>query len=34
LEENIAAGALRLSENEFCELDEVNGKSSSGRVRA
>ena len=34
LEENIAAAALRLSEEEFRQLDEVNGKTAAGRVRA
>src|ERR1700674_48656 len=34
LEENIAAAALRLSEEEFRQLDEVNGKTTAGRVRA
>jgi len=34
LEENIAVAALRLSEQEFRQLDEVNGKASAGRVRA
>ncbi|HEX6802775.1 MAG TPA: aldo/keto reductase [Terriglobales bacterium] len=34
LEENIAAAALRLSDSEFRQLDEVNGKASAGRVRA
>jgi aryl-alcohol dehydrogenase-like predicted oxidoreductase len=33
LEENIAAAALRLSEEEFRQLDEVNGKTAAGRVR-
>jgi pyridoxine 4-dehydrogenase len=33
LEENIAAAALRLSEDEFRQLDEVNGKTAAGRVR-
>jgi pyridoxine 4-dehydrogenase len=33
LEENIAAAALRLSEDEFRQLDEVNGKTNAGRVR-
>jgi pyridoxine 4-dehydrogenase len=33
LEENIAAAALRLSEKEFRQLDEVNGKTAAGRVR-
>ena len=33
LEENIAAGGLRLSHDEFRQLDEVNGSSSAGRVR-
>src|SRR5215475_675372 len=31
LEENIAAAALRLSEQELRQLDEVNGKASAGR---
>ena len=34
LEENVAAAALRLSEQEFRQLDEVNGQASAGRVRA
>ena len=34
LEENIRAAALRLSDQEFRQLDEVNGKASAGRVRA
>jgi pyridoxine 4-dehydrogenase len=34
LEENIAAAALRLSDEEFRQLDEVNGKTAAGRVRA
>jgi pyridoxine 4-dehydrogenase len=34
LEENVAAAALRLSEEEFRQLDEVNGKTPAGRVRA
>jgi pyridoxine 4-dehydrogenase len=33
LEENIPAAALRLSEEEFRQLDEVNGKTTAGRVR-
>ena len=33
LEENIAAAALRLSQQEFRQLDAVNGKASAGRVR-
>ena len=33
LEENIAAAALRLSDEEFRQLDEVNGKTTAGRVR-
>ena len=33
LEEDIAAAALRLSEEEFRQLDAVNGKTSAGRVR-
>jgi aryl-alcohol dehydrogenase-like predicted oxidoreductase len=33
LEENIAAARLRLSHNEFRQLDEVNGKTDAGRVR-
>lgn len=33
LEENIAAAALRLSEEEFRELDKVAGKTTAGRVR-
>jgi pyridoxine 4-dehydrogenase len=33
LEENIAAAALRLSKDEFRQLDEVNGKTAAGRVR-
>lgn len=33
LEEDIAAATLRLSEQEFRELDAVNGKTSAGRVR-
>lgn len=34
LEENIRAAALRLSEQEFRQLDRVNGLRSAGRVRA
>jgi len=34
LEENIRAAALRLSEQEFRQLDAVNGQRSAGRVRA
>jgi pyridoxine 4-dehydrogenase len=34
LEENIAAARLRLSDDEFRKLDEVNGKTDAGRVRA
>jgi pyridoxine 4-dehydrogenase len=34
IEENIAAAALRLSEEEFRQLDEVNGKTVAGRMRA
>jgi len=34
LEENIAALRLRLSDDEFRLLDEVNGKTDAGRVRA
>jgi pyridoxine 4-dehydrogenase len=34
LEENIAAAALRLSKDEFRQLDEVEGKTAAGRVRA
>jgi pyridoxine 4-dehydrogenase len=33
LEENVAAGALRLSNEEFRQLDEVKGNTSAGRVR-
>jgi pyridoxine 4-dehydrogenase len=33
IEENIAAAALRLSEEEFRQLDEVNGKTAAGRMR-
>lgn len=33
IEENVAAAALRLSEEEFRQLDEVNGKTVAGRVR-
>jgi pyridoxine 4-dehydrogenase len=33
LEENIAAAAIRLNEDEFRLLDEVNGKTAAGRVR-
>ena len=33
VEENVAAAALRLSEEEFRQLDEVNGKTNAGRVR-
>jgi pyridoxine 4-dehydrogenase len=33
LEENIAAAGIHLSEKEFRELDEVNGKTTAGRVR-
>jgi aryl-alcohol dehydrogenase-like predicted oxidoreductase len=33
LEENIAAAGIHLSEKEFRELDEVNGKTAAGRVR-
>jgi aryl-alcohol dehydrogenase-like predicted oxidoreductase len=34
LEENIAAAAFRLSDQEFRGLEEVNGKATAGRVRA
>ena len=34
LEENIAAAGLRLSKEEFRQLDEVSGKTVAGRVRA
>jgi pyridoxine 4-dehydrogenase len=34
LEENIAVAALRLSKDEFRQLDEVEGKTAAGRVRA
>jgi len=34
LEENIAAAALRLGDDEFRQLDEVEGKTAAGRVRA
>jgi aryl-alcohol dehydrogenase-like predicted oxidoreductase len=34
IEENIAAAALRLSKDEFRQLDEVEGKTAAGRVRA
>ena len=33
LEENVAAAGIHLTENEFRELDEVNGKTTAGRVR-
>ena len=33
LEENIAAATIRLNEDEFRLLDEVNGKTAAGRVR-
>jgi pyridoxine 4-dehydrogenase len=33
LEENIAAAAIRLSNDEFRQLDEVNGKTAAGRIR-
>lgn len=33
LEENIAAAAIRLSNEEFRQLDEVNGKTAAGKVR-
>ena len=33
LEENVAAATIRLSEEEFRQLDEVNGKTTAGRVR-
>ena len=33
VEENVAAASLRLSEEEFRQLDEVNGKTNAGRVR-
>jgi pyridoxine 4-dehydrogenase len=33
IDENVAAAALRLSEEEFRQLDEVNGKTVAGRVR-
>jgi aryl-alcohol dehydrogenase-like predicted oxidoreductase len=33
LEENIAAAGIRLTDEEFRQLDEVNGKTSAGRVR-
>ena len=33
LEENVAAAALRLSDEEFRQLDDVNGKTAAGRVR-
>lgn len=33
LEENIAAAAIRLSEDEFRQLDDVNGKTAAGRIR-
>jgi pyridoxine 4-dehydrogenase len=33
LEENIAAAAIRLSQDEFRQLDEVNGKTAAGRIR-
>jgi pyridoxine 4-dehydrogenase len=32
-EENIAAAAIRLSNDEFRQLDEVNGKTAAGRIR-
>jgi pyridoxine 4-dehydrogenase len=34
LEEDIAAAGIRLSNEEFRQLDEVNGKTTAGRVRA
>jgi pyridoxine 4-dehydrogenase len=34
LEENVAAAGLRLSKEEFRQLDEVSGKTAAGRVRA
>jgi pyridoxine 4-dehydrogenase len=34
LEENIATASLRLSKDEFRQLDEVEGKTAAGRVRA
>lgn len=33
LDEDIAAAAIRLSKEEFRQLDEVNGKTAAGRVR-
>jgi len=33
IEENVAAAALRLSDEEFRQLDDVNGKTAAGRVR-
>ena len=33
IEENVAAAALRLTDEEFRQLDEVNGKTAAGRVR-
>jgi pyridoxine 4-dehydrogenase len=34
LEENVAVAALRLSKDEFRQLDEVEGKTAAGKVRA
>ena len=33
LEENVAAATIRLTQEEFRQLDEVNGKTTAGRVR-
>jgi len=33
LDENIAAAAIRLSQDEFRQLDEVNGKTAAGKIR-
>jgi pyridoxine 4-dehydrogenase len=33
LEENIAAAAIRISEDEFRQLEQVNGKTSAGKIR-
>ena len=33
LEENIAAAAIRLGQDEFRQLDEVNGKTAAGKIR-
>lgn len=34
LQENISAAAIHLAQDEFRQLDEVNGKTTAGRVRA